>query len=247
LNFLFSTMGHNTSANPQTFTVDAEKHLNAAPIRLSVPGIETSLPVMWRDVKKIVKKKDFDKFSRPAESNKAYEAKIAAELEKYLTIGDAIHVELFGALTTIDNKSGKTIAVDQAASGAQPALVICGNLFPYHLADDVKHFVLWSRKENFTIKEVKNLVATTLDIKKKHISAYQQPDGESSVTNVLHWQIFIEASALDEGFDANTPIEISESSLAKELARLEKRKRIGRLLLIFGVAGGPHGPPSLVH
>jgi len=209
-------------------------------LRISIRGTPVSAPANWKNVKRIVKKKDFTKFTRTPETAAAYEAKAAKDLERYLTLGDQLHVEFFGALDMVDPSSGKTIAAQVAAAG-QTALVLARNNFPYNLAEDVKHFVLWSRGQDFSTKEVREIVSTTLGIRKKHVRAYEQAEFLTSVPNVKHWQVFVEAKALGDayiaGFNDAQPIRISNDALATIMAKLRKRKKIGRILLVAGLVG----------
>jgi len=214
--------------------------------RMSIRG-KPSAAVDWKACKKIVKKKDYIKFSRTPAVAAAYEVTAAKDLQRFATIGDEVNVRLFGALELEDPKSGKTIAAQIAAN--ETALVLMLNRFPYTVTNEVKHYVLWTRGQldGFKSKDVRRIVSANLGIGKKHVLAFQQPEGFNSVPNVSHWQVFVEAKALPSGL-GDQPRVISNTALSTKVAKIEKNKRIGRMALFIGLAGGAFGAGNhIVH
>jgi len=210
-------------------------------LRISIRGTKVAKPENWKGVKRILKKKEYTKFTRTPEAAAAYEARAAKDLQRYATIGDEIQVRFFGALEAVNPATGKyeAQAPGLCAEAAQPALVISPNAFPYNLTDDIEHFVLWSREHHdFSTKEVKAIVRSTLGIRKKDFLVYENPDELKSVPNVRHWQVFVKAKALgDHGIREDQPIRISKRDLSDVQAKLKKRQKIGRILIMAGLLG----------
>jgi len=203
-------------------------------LRISIRGTSASKPEDWKSVKKILKKKEYTKFSRTPEVAAAYEARAAKYLERYATIGDELQVRFFGALEAVD-ASGKVVATPAAANPI--ALVLSPNAFPYNLSKDIEHYVLWSREPTTLepgnrVKQVQAVICSTLGIKKSDFLAYENPHELKSVPNIRHWQIFVKAKALgDHVCHEEEPITISNDAVHTVLAKLAKRKRIINIAL----------------
>jgi Protein of unknown function (DUF3605) len=170
-------------------------------------GYATS-PMRWEELHEaVVVRQDLDLLRRNEAQQQVYEQRKIEILREWNSMADYVLYSKFGRVLDKqrDGETGKYTTTFAASPTSKPYLVLGRNDFPYCLADDILHYVLWKlvvspagsngdSNEQITdseIEQAKKLISHQLTDASSEPSSIEFRDGEhlkQQVVCVLHWK-----------------------------------------------------------
>eukprot|EP00741_Cyanophora_paradoxa_P001299 tig00000478_g1255.t1 len=161
---------------------------SAAAAASSKPRI-LSRPPCYEDVEYCIQTQQWELLKRNADQNKIYYAFAARILEGYETVGDELLERLWGFPLVPSAARPGTVRADRGGKEVPPGAraLLRNNNFPYELAEEVTHHVLWSL-DPMSPAQVRALLEG--ELRGRRWVFYENPPAKKTVPTIWHVQVF---------------------------------------------------------
>lgn len=172
-------------------------------VKITNPNVEVTLPVLkygyrttkatWEELVQILQvEKDLFKISRSKAQQHEYEVFRYHVKQQYASILDYILVSIFSfEAVPCETNGPKRRAHPRLKDVVTPKILLAENDYPYYLADNVVHFVLWKLKEPLLPQEIQSareelLSGTKTKRKTLGILQWVNPPNLKSIPEIDH-------------------------------------------------------------
>jgi hypothetical protein len=137
----------------------------------------------WESLSNIIKSNELHLLGRDNEGERKYQEWSLNVKEKYQSISDVVYHNIFNC--EFDIHSEKKIALKHTK---RFDVVLRKNDFPYHLTDDISHYLLWSCWI-LSLEDVEIIIQKKLP--NKEFMYFVNPPHLQSIKDIWHAHIFI--------------------------------------------------------
>ena len=146
---------------------DNDRSNDESLVKITNPNVQVTLPVLkygyrttkatWEELVQILQvEKNIFKISRSKAQQHEYEVFRYHVKQQYASILDYILVSIFAfEAVPCETSSPKRRAHPRLQDVTTPTILLVENDYPYYLADNVVHFVLWKLKEPLLPQEIR--------------------------------------------------------------------------------------------